>query len=116
MNAMNALAPLVSMIGCTVVANLLLKVGAADDPTRLLLGLASWRSLCGLAVFGCAALFYMRVLRILPLNVAQSFAAAQFVAVIVGSRLVLGEAIPVTRWTGISMIAAGITIVAWYDA
>ena len=113
---MNAIVALIAMITCTVVANLFLKAGTTDDPAPLLLGLASWRTLCGLAAFGCAGLFYTRVLRFLPLNVAQSYGAAQFVAVILGSRFVLGEAIPLARWAGISMIVIGIVIVAWYEA
>ncbi len=112
---MSALVPLITMIACTVAANLLMKVGSADEPSPVLLGIVSWRTMCGLAVFGCAALFYVRVLRLLPLNVAQSYAAAQFVAVILGSRLILGEAIPLARWAGISMIVTGIAIVAWYE-
>jgi uncharacterized membrane protein len=55
---------------------------------------------------------YSLVLRILPLNVAQSFTAAQFIAVILASTIVLGEAVSVQRWLGIVMINGGIVIVA----
>jgi multidrug transporter EmrE-like cation transporter len=113
---MTAIAALVTMIGCTVVANLLLKAGSGDAPSPVLLGIFSWRTIGGLAAFACAGLVYTRVLRFLPLNVAQSYAAAQFVAVILGSRLVLGEAIPAARWLGISMIVLGILVVAWHEA
>jgi undecaprenyl phosphate-alpha-L-ara4N flippase subunit ArnE len=111
-----AFAPLVAMISCTVVANLLLKAGSADAPSPILLGMLSWRTIGGLAAFGCAGLLYTRVLRFLPLNVAQSYAAAQFIAVILGSRFVLGETIPAARWAGISMIVLGILVVAWHEA
>jgi hypothetical protein len=60
-------------------------------------------------------LFYARVLRLLPLNVAQSYAAAQFIAVILASKLILGEPIPLARWAGISLIAAGIIVGAWQE-
>lgn len=112
---MKAVAPLVAMILCTVAANLLMKAGSDDLPSPLLLGYLSWRTACGLAAFGCAGLFYAAALRFLPLNVAQSYAAAQFVAVIVASKLVLGEPIPLTRWFGILMIMGGILIVASYE-
>jgi multidrug transporter EmrE-like cation transporter len=112
---MNALAPLVAMIACTVAANLLMKLGSSDEPSPLLLGLISWRTICGLMAFGCAGLFYARVLRVLPLNLAQSFAAAQFIAVIFASRVILGELIPLMRWVGITMIVIGIIIAAWYE-
>jgi drug/metabolite transporter (DMT)-like permease len=113
---MSALAPLLAMILCTVLANLLMKAGADDPPSPLLLGYLSWRTVCGLAAFGCAGLFYARVLRFLPLNVAQSYGAAQFIAVILASKLVLGEHIPLARWAGISLIAAGMIVVAWQEA
>ena len=112
---MRALAPLLAMVLCTVAANLLMKLGSQDAPSPLLLGLLSWRTACGLAAFGCAGLFYAAALRFLPLNVAQSYAAVQFVAVILASKLVLGEPVPLGRWFGISMIMGGILVVASYE-
>ena len=103
----------IAMITCTVVANLLLKAGARPVPSEpLLFGAFSWKLVAGLGVFACAALLYAWVLRWVPLNVAQSFASAQFVAVILASALVLAEPIPVSRWLGIGLIAAGILVVA----
>jgi multidrug transporter EmrE-like cation transporter len=103
---------LVTMISCTVLANLLMKLGADDDPSRALLGLMSGRTFGGLAAFAFAGLFYAAALRFLPLNVAQSYAAAQFVAVILASQLLLGEPIVFERWIGISLISGGIIVVA----
>jgi drug/metabolite transporter (DMT)-like permease len=110
---MRVIALFIAMISCTVLANLLLKAGAhpsASEP--LLFGQVSWKLIAGLSVFGCAALLYASVLRSVPLNVAQSFASAQFIAVIVASSLVLAEPIPLSRWLGIGLIAAGILVVA----
>jgi drug/metabolite transporter (DMT)-like permease len=112
---MKALAPLLAMIGCCVAANLLMKLGSQDAPSAVLLGFLSWRTVFGLAAFGLGGLFYAAALRFLPLNLAQSYAAAQFVAVILASRLVLGETVPAGRWLGISMIMIGILIVASYE-
>jgi multidrug transporter EmrE-like cation transporter len=109
---MKAAFPLVTMIGCTVVANLLMKLGSQDAPSPFLLGLLPWRTAGGLIAFGCAGLLYATALRFLALNVAQSYAAIQFMAVIVASRLILGEPIAFMRWAGISMIALGIIVVA----
>jgi multidrug transporter EmrE-like cation transporter len=109
---MKAALPLLAMIGCTVVANLLMKLGSQDTPASIFLGLLSWRTAFGLIAFGCAGLFYAAALRVLPLNVAQSYAAIQLTAVILASRLVLGEPIALMRWGGISMIAVGIIVVA----
>ena len=71
----------------------------------------------GLAIGGprgelrMALVFYSALLRLLPLNVAQSFAALQFVGVIVASRVVLGEDLTWLRFIGIATIVAGILIV-----
>jgi undecaprenyl phosphate-alpha-L-ara4N flippase subunit ArnE len=103
---------MIAMIGCTVAANLLLKVGATRSATGAeIVSLVNWQVLFGLASFGAAGLLYAVVLRWLPLNVAQSFAAAQFVAVIVAAAMVLSEPISLGQWVGISLIATGIFVV-----
>src|SRR5437868_2607551 len=103
---------LLTMVGCTVIANLLLKVGAAEDTeAELGLGAVGPKSLLGILFFGFALLLYLWLLRVLPLNVAQSLAAAQFVAIILASWMILSEAVPPLRWLGIAMIACGIVIV-----
>jgi drug/metabolite transporter (DMT)-like permease len=100
------------MIGCTVIANLLLKVGASSStPSRMLFGYLDWRVPAGLAFFGCAGIVYAWLLHWVPLNVAQSFAAAQYVAVIIVSAFVLSEEISPARWLGIALIALGIAVV-----
>lgn len=102
----------VAMICCTVAANLLLKQGAmVPAAERVILGFLGWKSFAGLAMFGLGGLIYSWILRWLPLNVAQSFAAAQFVAVIAASSIVLAEPITSARWLGILLIALGILLV-----
>lgn len=103
----------VLMILFTVAANLLLKIGAGRAAPQMLFGLLSWTSVLGLAFFGCAGLVYAWLLKSLPLNIAQSFAAAQFIAVILAASLVLSESISLAQWIGIFLIAAGIAIVGW---
>jgi multidrug transporter EmrE-like cation transporter len=102
----------IGMIACTVAANLLMKQGAmVPAADRVILGVLGWTSVAGLAMFGVSGLIYSWVLRFLPLNVAQSFAAAQFVAVILASSAVLAEPITAARWIGILLIALGILLV-----
>ncbi len=109
---MKAIYILSAMVVCTVTANLLIKLGSTDDASPALLGLLSWRTMAGLMAFGFAGLCYAAALRVLPLNVAQSYAAAQYIAVILASRFILSEPFVLTRWIGISLIAAGIVVVA----
>lgn len=103
---------LVGMVTCVVTANLLMKIGASAPRVPWLLGLASWQSLVGAFFFALGLPFYMLLLKWLPLNVAQSMAAAQFVAVILASYVFLQEPITKTRLIGICLIVAGILLVA----
>jgi drug/metabolite transporter (DMT)-like permease len=103
------------MISLTVIANLLMKTGAVmggkdGNPWTQLM---NWRIIGGLCSFGLAAMFYILILRQIPLNIAQSFAAAQFVAVILASSFVLSEPIGAVAWIGITFITCGIAIVGW---
>src|SRR5258706_13886663 len=98
-----------AMMGCTVVANLLMKQGALAAPAeRVLFGIMGWRTFSGFCVFALAGLLYSWILRFMPLNVAQSFASLQFVAVILASSLVLSEPILSGRWFGIALIGEGV--------
>lgn len=110
---MKLLAAFVAMICLTVTANLLLKSGASASGAMSgnLLGLLNWRVIAGLTSFALGAVFYVLILTRLPLNVAQSFAALQFVAVVLASWLVLGEPIGGLRWAGIALIGAGVLLV-----
>jgi len=104
------------MISFTVVANLLLKMGAvagheAGGPWWI--QVANWRVAAAYGSYAISVLFYTLLLRTVPLNVAQSFTAAQFIAVVVASAVVLSEPISSPRWAGIALIAAGIALVGW---
>jgi drug/metabolite transporter (DMT)-like permease len=104
------------MISCTVIANLLLKTGASGigfGEPGLIHRLFSWRIMAGLGFFGAAALLYLLILSWIPLNVAQSFTAAQFVLVILASWVVLSEPINLTQWVGIALITIGIIVVGY---
>jgi len=112
---MKVLLAFVAMISCTVAANLLLKAGASaqEADLDLLSKMMSWPVLIGLTCFAGAAVIYMLILSWLPLNVAQSFAAGQFIAVIVAARIILGEPISDLQWLGIALISLGIGVVGW---
>ena len=99
----------------TAVANLLMKTGIMEAPARTehWLAVLNWRVFFGLAALGLAAFVYLWLLRWLPLYLVQSFGAAQFVAVVLVSALVLKERIQPGQWLGIVFIAAGIAIVAF---
>ena len=103
----------IAMISLTVMANLLLKVGAAVPSGAGLAFLLNWRTIGGLASFGAAGLLYAVVLRWVPLNVAVSFLAAQYIAVLLASWVILDERIAGPQWLGVAFIASGIVITGW---
>ena len=106
------LAGFAGVISCTVAANLMLKVGAAAPPAeRVFFGILGWKSAAGLALFGLGGIVYAILLRSISLNLAQVFAASQFVGVVLAAGLVLGEPISPARWVGIAFVSFGILLV-----
>jgi len=102
----------VLMIACTVIGNIFMKLGASVPfAERPLFGIVAWQSCAGVAVFAAAVIIYSIVLQWMPLNVAQSFAAFQFVAVIVASAWFLGGRRSIVNKLGIALIVAGILAV-----
>ena len=105
---------LIAMISCTVAANIFLKLGAGRDSSEsMFMNVLNPKTLAGMSFFLFALLIYLWVLTKLPLNVAQSFAAAQFISVIIASSAILSEPIPLFRWLGIALIAGGIIVVGY---
>ena len=101
-----------AVITFAVSANVMLKLGAAVPRTeRVFFGMLGWRSAAGLALFGCGGLLYAVLLRWVPLNIAQSITAAQFIGVVLAASFVLSEPISVARWFGVACIAFGILLV-----
>ena len=112
-NFATALLILASM-ACTVVGNLLLKLGSAEAGVLRVwpLNLLNAKTLLGAVVFSLAMVFYIMVLKRTSLNLAQSIFATQFVLVIFAAHFVLGEMIGPYRWLGIAFIAVGLFIIA----
>ena len=102
-----------AMISLTIAGNLLLKTGAnaAAASSGLLWNLLNWRVFAGLASWAVGAFVYLLILTRLPLNVANSFAALQFIGVAMASVIVLGESVGALRWLGIALIFAGVVLV-----
>ena len=81
------------MVAFTVAANLMLKLGAGAPEAERVLGLCDWKSVAGLALFGCGGILYAFLLCRVPLNIAQVITSAQFVGGGVAASLVLDEPI-----------------------
>jgi|GEM_PF-774378 len=105
---------ILASMACTVVANLLLKMGAGEPGMSTIwpLSLLNIKTFLGAVVFCLALIFYLMVLKTTPLNLAQSIFSVQFVLVIIAANVVLGEAISVHRWLGILCVAIGLVVIA----
>jgi len=66
----------------------------------------------GMTAYVLALGMYLVLLTRVPLNVATSIAALNFVAVLLASRFVLGEPIPPLRYAGFACILLGIWVVS----
>src|SRR4051794_41829333 len=89
----------------------MLKLGAsAPASDRVLFGALSWKSVAGLVLFGCGGLLYAFLLRWVPLNVAQSFAAAQFIGVIAAASPMLNQPHSPGGWDGPGPVWGGIPL------
>lgn len=105
---------IVASMACTVIGNLLLKLGSGESGVSSIwpLNLLNLKTFSGALVFCCAMVFYIMVLKRTSLNLAQSIFATQFVLVILAAYFILGEAIGPYRWFGIGLIAAGLFVIA----
>jgi drug/metabolite transporter (DMT)-like permease len=111
-NWLSTLLLLVSVV-TVVIGNIFLKLGAIRNQQATILDLMlSWRVITGLGLFAVGAVFYISTLRMLPLQVAQSFMVVQYAGVILASYAILGEHISGMRWIGIILIGGGVAIVS----
>ncbi|HZL85570.1 MAG TPA: hypothetical protein VFD07_09365 [Candidatus Krumholzibacteria bacterium] len=67
----------------------------------------------GLGCWAFSLSMYLVILSRVPLNVAASISTLNFIAVLLASRIVLGEPIPPLRVLGFACILLGMSIVAF---
>lgn len=67
----------------------------------------------GLFLFGISALFWLVVLSRVPLSVAYPFVGVSYILVVLFSRLILHEHVPLLRWVGVAVVAAGIAVIGF---
>ncbi|MFA5191675.1 MAG: hypothetical protein WC740_13165 [Verrucomicrobiia bacterium] len=104
---------------CVTAAELLFKRGAmatAHDPAPLgIIGLSVLGSMwtwCGIAVYIASFLFWLNVLRRVPLHIAFSIMSVTQVLVPLGAWWFGNEHISPCRWVGVFIVLAGIFVVA----
>ncbi|MDX2227102.1 MAG: EamA family transporter [Verrucomicrobiae bacterium] len=114
----NAYLHCVLCIALVTASELCLKIGANQssdaDPLMGWLGLSSLGSAwvwMGIACLILNFLSWLVVLKRLPLTIAYNIVNLNYVFVILGSALILGEEINPTRWLGALLVVAGIFII-----
>jgi len=68
--------------------------------------------LLGLFLYGIGAVAWILVLSRVDLSFAYPFLALNFILVMISSRVLLSETVPLLRWLGVLIICAGIIVVA----
>lgn len=99
------------VVAINVCASLLLKAGAGETPSPLLLGFLSLRSFCGLLCFGLGGLAYAWLLRYVPLSVAQAVLASQYIFTVLGACALLHEHVDFIQIIGFIFVGIGIGLV-----
>lgn len=67
----------------------------------------------GLILFGISALFWLVVLSRVPLSIAYPFVGISYILIVLLARVVLNEHVPLMRWLGVVVVAAGIAIIGF---
>ena len=98
----------------TASGNMVLKIGAAKESWLPFAWLPPVNGyfILGAGLFAASLLVYMLLLKDLPLYVAQSMIAIQYVGVMIAARWGLGEKMSVTDIVGMAFILFGIFLVA----
>ena len=103
---------------CTLLGNFFFKQGAlAIGPVALTIesfkAAASSASIwAGTALYAVSAVAWLASLSTVPLNIAISVSAFIYVGVVLMAALAFHESIPMLRWAGIALVAAGMLVIA----
>lgn len=75
-----------------VLRNVFMKLDSSiDERPAFLFGIFGWRTLLGISCFASGVLFYEFALKMLPLYLAQTMVALQFIGVILAAAFFLGR-------------------------
>jgi drug/metabolite transporter (DMT)-like permease len=108
---------------CDVAGQVCFKLGVGhEEPSDarsegiggFLLGLVgSWWIVAGIAIYVVEFIIWFAALTLAPLSVAFPFMALSYCGVVLASRWILKERIPVRRWLGTIAVAGGVAMVCW---
>ena len=104
---------LVAAICSSLIGQVLLKVGAeAVNGVSFISQMLRWQTLLGLCFYGSGAMLYIAALRRIPMSVALPCTAASYVVIAAIGWYFFGETMGVQKVAAISLIAAGVALLA----
>jgi len=95
----------------SMAAQTLLKAGAGT--VDFISQLFDWRTLCGLVLYGGAAVLYIVALRRIPMSRALPCTAISYVAAALIGYYAFGETLGVAHVAAIALICGGVAILAF---
>ncbi len=97
-------------IATSMAGQTLLKGGAGAG--TFLQQLLDWRTICGLTLYGGAALLYIIALRKIPMSVALPSTAISYVAAALIGHFTFGEPLTIQHLAALGLISAGVVMLA----
>lgn len=104
---------LIAAICSSLIGQVLLKAGAeAVNGVSFISQMLRWQTLLGLCFYGSGAMLYIAALRRIPMSVALPCTAASYVVIAAIGWYFFGETMGVQKVAAISLIAAGVVLLA----
>lgn len=107
-------------IACEIGGQLFLKMGSRSLPDvsagGILVYIARLLSepwlLLGVAIHAVEFVVWVRILSLVPLNVAFPLASLNILGIVLAGRLFLGETVSSRQWSGAALITLGVVVVS----
>jgi undecaprenyl phosphate-alpha-L-ara4N flippase subunit ArnE len=112
MNLLTALLLIVAATLLSATGMLFLKMSASRFRLNLVALLTNWRFLLAGFLYALSMVFYVLVLREVPISVAYPLTSMNYIWAALLSKRYLKENVDVWRWSGIGLIIVGIVLLA----
>lgn len=120
---MNLLGLILSSVGMSAVAQLLLKLGMSSEPVQQALGQDStldaiwivatkWQVVGGLGLYALSAIVWLFVLARADLSLAYPFVGIGFIVTMLLGWVILGETLGAARLIGTLLVVGGVWLVS----
>ncbi len=102
---------LCAVVMSNVLGNVFIKFGSSVGPKQAIMFGFGWQTFVGICFFASGVLLYAWALKLVPLYVAQTIAALQYVGNILAASVIFGEPITPKQWIGIVLICTGLGVI-----